>query len=148
MATLERAITIATEAHAGVLDKAGAPYIEHPLRVMRAQTSDVARIVAVLHDVVEDHPDWSPDRLRAEGFSDEVLAALDAVTKREDERGSDEGCFRFVRRAAAHPIGRAVKLADLRDNADITRFGSPTDEDRARVEKYRRGIAILEALER
>ena len=146
MSTLERAIAIAVEAHAGKVDKAGASYIDHPMRVMRGQTTELARIVAVLHDVVEDCKDWSPARIRAEGFSEEGLVALEAVTKRDDERGSDEGCFRFVRRAAAHPVGRLVKLADLRDNADLSRIASPTDQDRARVERYRRAIAIVEAM--
>jgi (p)ppGpp synthase/HD superfamily hydrolase len=143
MPNLERAIVIAAQAHAGDADKGGAAYILHPLRVMLAQTSTEARIVAVLHDVVEDTP-WTIDKLREEGFSEVVLDALGAVTKRKDEKGSDEGYFRFVRRAATHPIGRLVKLADLRDNADLSRIASPTDEDLRRVEKYRRAIELLE----
>jgi hypothetical protein len=62
-----------------------------------------------------------------------------------DEKGSDEGYFRFVRCASAHPLGRLVKLADLRDNSDLSRIASPTAEDSARVEKFRRAIAILES---
>ena len=108
MSTLERAVAIAAEAHAGQVDKAGAPYLLHPLRVMLALTSNEERIVAVLHDVCEDCPGWSFERLRSEGFSDRILAALDSVTKREGEAYSD-----FVGRAAANAIGRNVKLADL-----------------------------------
>ena len=85
MSTLERAIIIAAEAHAGVRDKAGAPYILHPLRMMLGLSSPDERIVAVLHDVCEDCPGWTFDRLRDEGFSDKIIAALDAVTKREGE---------------------------------------------------------------
>ncbi len=95
MSTLERAIAIAVEAHAGQIDKAGAPYILHPLRVMLAVSSTDERIAAVLHDVCEDCPGWTPDRLRAEGFAPQIIAALDSVTKREGE-GYDD----FVRRAA------------------------------------------------
>lgn len=142
MSDLERAIAIAVDAHRGAVDKAGAPYILHPLRVMLAQTTNEARIVGVLHDVIEDSP-WTLEALRAEGFSETVLQALAAVTKRPDEKGSDEGYERFVRRAATHPIGRAVKLADLQDNADLSRIAAPTPKDLARVARYRRAIAAL-----
>lgn len=138
MSTLERAIAIAAEAHAGQVDKAGAPYVLHPLRMMLALQTPDERIVAVLHDVCEDCPGWDFDRLRREGFSEVVLAALETVTKREGESYED-----FVRRAGANPIGRAVKLADLRDNSDLSRIAAPTAQDMERVEKYRRAIAAL-----
>jgi (p)ppGpp synthase/HD superfamily hydrolase len=141
--TLDHAIVLATAAHATQTDKAGRPYIDHPLRVMARLSDPDARIAAVLHDVVED-TDWTLERLRAEGFSEAVLAGLEAVTKREREGESYED---FVRRAAAHPIGRLVKRADLQDNLDPTRIAHPTDHDRARFEKYRRALAILDALE-
>ena len=68
MSTLERAIIIAAKGHAGVKDKAGAPYILHPLRMMLGLSSPDERIVAVLHDVCEDCPGRTFDRLRDEGF--------------------------------------------------------------------------------
>lgn len=139
MSTLERAIVIAAEAHAGQLDKAGAPYILHPLRLMRSLSTADERIVAVLHDLVEDCPEWSFDRLAAEGFSGQVIAALESVTKREGEDHES-----FVLRAAADPIGRRVKLEDLRDNADLSRIANPTARDVERAEKYRRAIALIE----
>lgn len=142
MSDLERAIAISVDAHRGAVDKAGAPYILHPLRVMLAQTTNEARIVGVLHDVVEDSA-WTLEALRDEGFSETVLQALAAVTKRPDEKVSDEGYERFVRRAATHPIGRTVKLADLQDNADLSRIAEPTPKDVARVARYRRAIAAL-----
>lgn len=141
MATVERAIAIAAEAHAGQTDKAGAPYVLHPLRVMLAQSDTDARIVGVLHDVIEDCPAWTLERLRAEGFSEAVLEALLSVTKRPDEEHDYEA---FVRRAAMHPIGRLVKLADLRDNSDLGRIASPTQKDFDRLAKYRRAIETLE----
>jgi len=145
--SLERAIAIALMAHAGQIDKAGAPYILHPLRVMLAQTSEAARIAGVLHDVVEDGDGWTLERLRAEGFSPEVVEAVAAVTKRpEDEGDTLEGYLAFVRRAAAHPIGRQVKLADLADNCDLSRIAHPSEQDLARVEKYRQAIAAISAL--
>ena len=72
--TLERAIAIAAAAHAGQLDKGGAPYILHPLKVMLRMTSLEERIVAVLHDVVEDCG-LSLDDLRKEGFSEAAVMA-------------------------------------------------------------------------
>jgi (p)ppGpp synthase/HD superfamily hydrolase len=81
MSTLERAIVIAAEGHAGIKDKAGAPYILHPLRMMLGLSSPDECIVAVLHDVVEDCPGWTFDRLRDEGFSDEIIAALDVFAR-------------------------------------------------------------------
>jgi (p)ppGpp synthase/HD superfamily hydrolase len=152
MSTLEKAIAIAATAHAGAVDKAGAPYILHPLRVMLAMSSDDERIVAVLHDVVED-TDWTFESLAAEGFSPTVIQGLRAVTKRpEDEDKPDDSVeakreryLRFVARAAADPIGRKVKLADLLDNSDLTRISQPTDKDRLRLERYRAAIEVLRA---
>jgi (p)ppGpp synthase/HD superfamily hydrolase len=140
MSTLERAIVIAAEGHAGINDKGGAPYILHPLRMMLNLSTTDDRIVAVLHDVCEDCPGWTFDRLRAEGFPDHVIAALDSVTKRD---GEDYEAF--ARRAAANPIGRRVKLADLKDNCDVSRISRPTAKDHERIEKYRRAIQLLEA---
>jgi (p)ppGpp synthase/HD superfamily hydrolase len=138
MSTLERAIAIAAEAHAGQTDKAGAPYILHPLRMMMGLTSDEERIVAVLHDVCEDCPGWTFERLRGDGFSEEILAALDSVTKREGEAYEE-----FALRAAANPIGRRVKLADLRDNSDLSRITNPSVEDHERIAKYARAIELI-----
>jgi (p)ppGpp synthase/HD superfamily hydrolase len=138
MSTLERAIAIAAEAHAGQVDKAGAPYVLHPLRMMLRVSSPEERIVAVLHDVCEDCPGWSFDRLKAEGFSDRILTALDSVTKRDGEDYES-----FVRRAAADPIGRSVKLADLSDNCDLSRIAAPSQRDYQRIEKYRRAIDLI-----
>jgi (p)ppGpp synthase/HD superfamily hydrolase len=141
MSPLERAIRIAVDAHAGQTDKAGAPYVLHPLRMMLRMTSDDERIVAVLHDVCEDCPDWTFDRLRAEGIPDHLIEALQSVTKREGEDYES-----FVRRAAANPIGRQVKLADLHDNCDLSRIATPYERDFARIEKYRRAIAVIDRL--
>ncbi|HUP49155.1 MAG TPA: HD domain-containing protein, partial [Thermoanaerobaculia bacterium] len=124
-------------AHAGQVDKAGEPYILHPLRVMLKLTSDEERIVGVLHDVVED-TDWTIERLRAESFSEQVLRAIQSVTHRDGEPYDE-----FVRRAAMDPIGRRVKIADLDDNLDLSRITNVTDRDRARAEKYRTALQIL-----
>ena len=140
--TLERAIALAAEAHAGQVDKAGAPYILHPLRVMLAQRTHDTRVVAVFHDVLEDCPGWDAQRLAREGFTPAQVQALQALTKQPEEKGD---YMRFIRRAAGNPLARAVKLADLQDNADLGRLAQPTAEDLARREKYKAALAWLEA---
>ena len=146
MSTLERAIAIAAEAHSDKVDKGGNPYFLHPLRVMLAMPDDESRIVAVLHDVVEDHGDiWPLERIRAEGFPETVIVALNLVThQKPDGDPSDEEYMSYVKRVAANPIGRLVKLADLKDNCDLSRISNPTARDFARIEKYRRAIAVIE----
>jgi (p)ppGpp synthase/HD superfamily hydrolase len=153
MSTLERAIEIAVAAHKGQKDLAGAPYILHPLRLMLGLSSEAERIVAVLHDVVEDCEGWSFERMSAEGFSDEIVEALRSVTKTEaedaalraarDEDGKYAAYEAFVLRAAANPIGRRVKMADLMDNSDTSRITSMKPRDHARLARYRRAIARL-----
>lgn len=149
--SLDRAIAIAVEAHAGAVDKAGAPYVLHPLRVMAAVAGELAKTVAVLHDVVEDVPGWTFKRLQEEGFGPEVIQALRSVTKTESdhfeaediEQTKLEKYTRFVRRAATHPVGRMVKLADINDNLDITRLKQVSEADRLRMNRYLTARALL-----
>ncbi len=141
MSTLEHAIAIAATAHAGQTDKAGTPYILHPLRVMLRLTTEAERITAVLHDVVEDCEGWSFERLLGEGFSPEIVEALKSVSKVDGESYED-----FVKRAAQNPIGRRVKFSDLHDNSDLSRISQPTAKDHERIARYRRAIAYIESL--
>jgi (p)ppGpp synthase/HD superfamily hydrolase len=138
---LEHAIVLATKAHEGQHDKAGAPYILHPLRVMLRLITENERITAVLHDVVEDCDGWSFERLRDEGFSAEIIEALKSVTKREGETYEE-----FVRRAATNSIGARVKLADLHDNCNLSRIDNPTAHDHERISKYERAIDLIKSL--
>ena len=137
---LERAIEIAVEAHKGQVDKGGQPYILHPLRVMMSVSGESEKIVAVLHDVIEDS-DWTFDWLLEEGFCIEVIEALKSVTKESE----DEGYDLFVQRAMQNPIGRKVKIADLRDNLDVTRISDMTDKDVKRINKYKKALKLLSA---
>ncbi len=141
MSTLEQAISIAARAHEGQIDKAGAPYILHPLRVMMSLTTLEERVVGVLHDVLED-TQISAANLRESGFSEVILSALESVTKRPGESYEE-----FVLRAASNPIGRRVKLADLLDNSDLSRISKTTLKDYERLEKYRRAIEIINAID-
>ncbi|WP_428567037.1 MAG: HD domain-containing protein [Solidesulfovibrio sp. DCME] len=127
---LEKAIKIAIEAHSGQLDKAGQPYILHPLRCMLKVETDIQRISAVLHDVVED-TDWTIEALQAEGFSKEVLEIVERVSRREDE-SYDE----FIERVKGNKDAVAVKISDLEDNMNIARLFSITEKDRKRLDKY------------
>lgn len=137
MSTLERAIAIAATAHVGQVDKAGQPYILHPLRVMLRLDSPHERMAAVLHDVVED-TSVTLDQLVAEGFPAEVLSAIDALTKR-----SNETRLQAARRAAVNPLARRVKLADNAENMDLSRIANPTEKDFARLKEYEEVRALL-----
>lgn len=137
MSTLEQAIEIAARAHAGQIDKAGQPYILHPLRVMLSVTTLPERMAAVLHDVVED-TSVTLEMLRSEGFPVEVTDAVFALTKTKGE-----GRLAAARRAAANPIARVVKLADVTDNMDLSRISMPTEKDLARIDEYRQVQVLL-----
>jgi (p)ppGpp synthase/HD superfamily hydrolase len=128
---LEKAIGIAVTAHRGQKDRYGAPYILHPLRVMARVETNQEKIVAILHDVVED-TDWTLEALAKEGFPPQLLEALRCVTKQEGEAYEH-----FVERSASNPLALRVKLADLEDNLDVRRFKEVKDSDAARLEKYR-----------
>lgn len=136
--TLARAIEIAAEAHEGQKDKAGEPYIAHPMRLMArflAAGGEQDAIIAALHDVVE-HSSWTLGDLRQEGFSDEIVSAVDALTRRDGEE-----YIRFVRRAARHPLARFVKQADILDK--MTHLSKVRDGERLR-EKYAAGLSVLD----
>ena len=137
MSTLERAIEIAAAAHAGQVDKAGQPYILHPLRVMLRVAGAHERMVAVLHDVLED-THVTLEQLVEEGFPGEVILAVQALTKHPGETR-----LQAAARAAAHPVARAVKLADNAENMDLSRIAQPTEKDYARLREYEQVRALL-----
>ena len=141
---LNKAIEIAARAHQGQVDKGHNPYILHPLRVMLnfcATESEATKICAILHDVVEDTSITLAD-LKAEGFSDEVIAALDCLTRREHESYDA-----FIDRILTNEIACRVKNGDLADNMDLTRIPNPTEKDMDRINKYREASdRIMEAM--
>jgi len=117
MSTLQRAIEIATKAHAGQFDKSGKEYIGHPLRVMKMGKTEAEKIVGVLHDVIED-TSITFEYLSEEGFSKEILDALLCVTKQSNNEDYDH----FISRVLTNPLAVKVKINDLKDNMDITRL--------------------------
>lgn len=129
---IEDTVQIAAEAHRGQTDKAGNPYILHPLKLMLEMDTEAEMKVALLHDVVEDSS-YTANCLRETGFSDEVIDAVEHLTKRDGE-SYDE----FVNRASKNEIAEKVKRADIEHNMDITRLGEVTKKDFDRLEKYHR----------
>lgn len=138
MSTLERAIEIAHEAHAGQYDKAGKDYILHPLRVMERGRTEEEKIVGVLHDVVEDS-EWTFEMLEAEGFTPEVIEALRCVTKLSEDEDYDH----FIDRVLTNPLAMRVKLLDLEDNMDMSRLDECTEGDIQRLQKYQKAYARI-----
>lgn len=135
---LDRAKAIATSAHEGQVDKAGKPYIEHPIRVMNMGKTMEEKIVGVLHDVVEDS-EWTFEMLEKEGMPKEVVDALKCVTKLSEDEDYDH----FIARVKTNPLAVNVKLNDLKDNMDITRLGKVTEKDLPRLNKYIRAYKQL-----
>ncbi|RAV19622.1 HD domain-containing protein [Paenibacillus contaminans] len=137
MSTLEKAIALAAQAHAGQTDKGGNPYILHPLRVMMKLQTNEERIAAVFHDLFEDTT-VTPQDLEEKSFTREIIDAVHALTKNKDE-SYDE----FIARAKNNSIARNVKIADIEDNMDLSRIPDPAEKDYARVERYRRALKEL-----
>jgi len=134
---LALAIAIATKAHDGQLDKAGKPYISHPLAVMAQMDNLASKIVAVLHDAVEDS-DLTIMDLVQQGFPDFIIDAVAAITKLEHEPYEE-----YILRVKANAIARKVKIADVTHNLDIRRIANPTERDFQRLEKYQKVLQGL-----
>lgn len=138
MNLLEHAIAIALDVHSSQRDRYGRPYILHPLHVMLQMDSQEEMTAAVLHDVVEDS-DMALDDLRAHGFPEKILQAVDLLTHDKSAMSYDE----YVRRLKPNPIARKIKLADLQHNMDIRRLRNVGPNDAARLEKYHRAWRML-----
>lgn len=137
MSILDAAVALACRVHAGQVDKSGKPYILHPLRLMLKFEDVDEQVVSVLHDVVEDG-DVTLDELRELGVSSAAVAAIDCLSKREGEVYED-----FIARIKPNDLARRVKIADIRDNLDLTRLPQVSDKDLQRVAKYHRALREL-----
>jgi (p)ppGpp synthase/HD superfamily hydrolase len=140
MNLIEKAIELAVKAHAGQVDKAGKPYILHPLRLMLRMDDEASMIAAVLHDIVED-TDLGLDVLRASGFPEAAIEAVDCLTKRKNEDYEA-----FIQRLEDNRIARKVKIADLEDNMNIARFSKIGSSDLERLARYHRALMRLKSL--
>ncbi len=140
MPSLEDAISLAVEAHRGHKDRADAPYILHPLRVMLRMETETEKIVAVLHDVVEDS-DLTDRDLQKAGYSAEIVEAVKYLT-----RSKEEEYERYIERVKGNTLAVKVKVADLEDNLNYERIKKPNENDLKRYERYRRALATLRKL--
>ncbi|PSJ56222.1 HD domain-containing protein [Pseudaminobacter soli (ex Li et al. 2025)] len=130
MTLFEKALSIALAAHLGQIGHDGREYVRHVLRVAAAVSSANEELIALLHDVPE-KSNVTIDQLRAEGFPFQVVDAVDALTRRDQE-----DYLEFVKRAASNPSALPVKIADLRDNLAAT-------EGTEGAEKYERALQLL-----
>lgn len=134
---IEKAIAVALDAHTGQTDKAGKPYILHPLRVMQHLETETEQIVGVLHDVVEDS-EYTFEDLENCGFPNEAIAAIKLVTK---QPGVDYQAY--LANIKSNSIARNVKLADLQDNMNLQRLQTITEKDLQRQAKYKKAVDFL-----
>lgn len=139
MKLLTKAIIIAAQQHDGQTDKGGEPYILHPLRLMQSASTEEERIVAVLHDVIED-TDYTLAQLSADGFGPEIVQAIDCLSRR-----AEESYEAFIDRIRGNALAARVKMFDIADNMNLDRIVDPKEEDYARLEKYKRALTMLGA---
>lgn len=133
----KKALQICFDAHKDQKDKSGLPYAFHPFHLAEQMPDELTTTVALLHDVVEDS-DFSFEYLQNAGFPQEVLDAVTLLT-----HDPNVPYMEYVAALKSNRIAREVKLADLRHNSDTSRLNEITDKDRARIEKYRKAIAML-----
>lgn len=130
---------IATKAHRGQLDKGGNPYIEHPIAVADSLEPIEHKIVALLHDVLEDGTLTESD-LKNYGFTDRIVKSISILTKKDAMDYEEYLSYIRADRNAWH-----VKIADIKHNMDISRIPNPTEDDYARLEKYKKALSYLGA---
>ena len=135
---IDIALAIAKKAHAGQVDKAGVDYIQHPLYVASQVKTEQEKAVALLHDVIEDS-DVTADDLLASGLSNEVVTAVQILTKKKKGQSYQE----YLEKVKSNNLARVVKLADLKHNSDLSRLKSVANTDYERVKKYKNAIRYL-----
>ena len=131
---------IAYKAHEGQTDKAGVPYIFHPIHIAEQMDSEESCVVALLHDVIEDS-DITLEIL-SKYFDDDIIAALRVLTKKEND-----DYVMYIKRVKTNKLATKVKIKDLEHNRDLTRLDEVTDKDRKRSLKYWEAIRYLEDIE-
>lgn len=134
----KKAMKICFEAHKNQTDKSGIPYVFHPFHLAEQMGTESTVIVALLHDVIED-TDYTLDDLRNFGFSEEILSAIRLMT-----HDDSVPYMEYVAAIKSNPIARAVKLADLKHNSDLSRLDFVDEKALQRVKKYKAAIELLE----
>jgi GTP pyrophosphokinase len=143
MNDLEAAIEMALDAHRGDTDKAGKTYIRHPLRLMERVDTDEERIVAVLHDVVEDSG-YQLEEIE-EKFGRRISDAVDVLTK--PDNSNVDYLDEYIPAVVENSIARKVKRADLKDNLDVTRLPELNDNDCQNIQKYHQALQQITAVD-
>ena len=138
----EKALMIAQEAHRGQMDKGGNPYIEHPLHVASQVETLELKMIAVLHDTLEDSSLTAED-LKEAGLPEAVVEAIAVLTHID---GNEEAYLNYIRRVAGNQLAARVKKEDLKHNMDMSRIKNPTEKDRKRCAKYKKALLLLEEL--
>ncbi|MBE6637327.1 MAG: bifunctional (p)ppGpp synthetase/guanosine-3',5'-bis(diphosphate) 3'-pyrophosphohydrolase [Ruminococcaceae bacterium] len=133
----KKALRLCFDIHRDQNDKSGLPYVFHPFHLAEQMTDEIATVCALLHDVIEDSS-CTPEDLTRMGFPPAVLEVLALLT--HDPAVPYDA---YVRTLAPHPIARAVKIADLRHNSDLTRLDTVDEYALARNEKYRKALDYL-----
>ena len=131
------ALKLCFAAHKDQQDKSGMPYVFHPFHLAEQMQTEETTIVALLHDVVED-TDYTLEDLAAMGFDPVVIEALTLLTHDENVPYMD-----YVRTIKDNPVAKAVKLADLQHNSDLSRLDTVDEKALARREKYLKALALL-----
>lgn len=134
----DEALKIAVEAHTGQKDRLGLPYLEHVIRVAMSVPAGELRLTALLHDVLEDCPDWEKWRLEFRNVPSKIVNAIVALT-RDPEKPYMEYIETVI--AAGEPA-IIVKLADLEDHLSLTRRAGLTD---AQLKRY--NVALTKLLD-
>ena len=134
----KKAMRLAYDAHHGQYDECGVPYILHPLHLAEQMTTEFACCAALLHDTVED-TDLTFDDLRAAGMPPAVVFAVQLLT-----HDPAVDYYEYVRGIKPNAIAKAVKLADINHNSDLSRLARITPDDIDRNRKYAEAKAILE----
>ena len=124
------ALELAVEKHKNQTDKAGNPYILHPLHVMENVNSKEGKIVAILHDIIED-TDITENYLLKIGLSKRIVDAVVALTRSEDMDYQE-----YIKNLSSNPLAKEVKLADLEHNMDLKRLPTLEEKDLERNRKY------------
>lgn len=133
----KKALKLCFEAHKNQTDKTGLPYVFHPFHLAEQMTDEYTTVTALLHDVVED-TDYTLNDLKEMGYPDEVIQALSLLTHDDGSEYMD-----YVKRLKNNPIARAVKLADLKHNSDLSRYDTIDNWAIKRTAKYKQAIEIL-----
>lgn len=133
----KKAMKLCFNAHKEQTDKSGLPYVFHPFHLAEQMTDETTTVAALLHDVVED-TDYTLDDLKKMGFGENIVDALALLT-----HDNSVPYLEYVERIKSNPIARAVKIADLTHNSDLSRLETVDEKALERVEKYKKALKIL-----